>query len=143
MSGSEVRREILVQHAELRKMLSEVEELAQRFEEADGEDPELAQALHEQGLALYEKFGRHLDREQELLSPALQAAGDRGERLLNRLHHEHHEQRELLKFLLGRLRQYPRPTIVIARELQNFGGFLRFEMTHEEESLLSPEVLRD
>jgi iron-sulfur cluster repair protein YtfE (RIC family) len=137
-----IRREILAQHAELRQLLHAVEDVAKRFEEVSGEDPELGKTLQERGLALYDTFGRHLDREQELLTPALQALGAEGERLLNRLEHEHHEQRELLKFLLGRLRQYPHPTIVIARELQNFGGFLRFEMNHEEEALLSPEVLR-
>ena len=31
--------------------------------------------------------------------------------------------------------------ILIARELQNFAGFLRFEMAHEEETLLSEAVL--
>jgi iron-sulfur cluster repair protein YtfE (RIC family) len=139
---SPIRREILAQHAELRQLLHGVEDVAKRFEEAAGEDPELGAHLQERGLALYETFGRHLDREQELLTPVLRAAGAEGERLLNRLEHEHHEQRELLKFLLGRLRQYPHPTIVIARELQTFGGFLRFEMNHEEEALLSPEVLR-
>jgi iron-sulfur cluster repair protein YtfE (RIC family) len=138
-----VRREILAQHAEIRRMLHEVEDLAKRFEEAAAEDPDLGVQLHERGLALYETFGRHLDREQELLTPALRAAGAQAARLLNRLEHEHHEQRELLHFLLGRLRQYPHPTIVIAREIQNFGGFLRFEMNHEEEVLLSPEALQD
>jgi iron-sulfur cluster repair protein YtfE (RIC family) len=141
VAGSQVRREILIQHAEIRQMLSEVEALAKRFEEAAAEGPDLGKDLHERGLALYEVFGRHLDREQELLTPALRAAGAQGAQLLNRLEHEHREQRELLKFLLARLRQYPHPTIVIARELQNFGGFLRFEMNHEEEALLSPEVL--
>ena len=139
--GSQVRGEILIQHAEIRQMLSEVEDLAKRFEETAAEGPDLGKGLHERGLALYEIFGRHLDREQELLTPALRAAGAQGAQLLNRLEHEHREQRELLKFLLARLRQYPYPTIVIARELQNFGGFLRFEMNHEEEALLSPEVL--
>jgi len=141
VSGGQVRREILEQHAELTQMLGEVEELAKRFEATAADDPDLGRDLHDRGLAFYETFGRHLDREQELLTPALRAAGARGARLLNRLEHEHHEQRELLTFLLGRLRQYPHPTIVIARELQNFGGFLRFEMNHEEEVMLSPEVL--
>lgn len=139
--GDQIRREILAQHTEIRRMLREVEDLAKRFEEAAAEDPELGRELYEQGLAFYETLGRHLDREQELLTPALRAALPQGGRLLNRLEHEHHEQRELLNFLLARLRQYPHPTIVIARELQNFGGFLRFEMNSEEQTLLSPEVL--
>jgi hypothetical protein len=44
---------------------------------------------------------------------------------------------------MARLVQHPEPTILIARELQHFSGFLRYEMAHEEETLLSPSVLKD
>ncbi len=44
---------------------------------------------------------------------------------------------------MDRLARRPEPTILIARELQHFAGFLRYEMAHEEETLLSPSVLKD
>ena len=77
---------------------------------------------------------------RQLLEPVLRRAGANGEKLARRLVNEHHEQRELLKYLLRRLSQYP-PTLLIARELQHFAGFLRFEMSQEEATLLIPSVL--
>ena len=44
---------------------------------------------------------------------------------------------------MDRLAQHPKPTILITRKLQHFAGFLRYEMAHEEETLLSPSVLKD
>ena len=140
MRESPVRREIVAQHDEMRELVRMVEDLAQRFERAVGDDPSLGSELHARGLELYEKFGAHLDREQELLEPLLRSSGAVGEKLARRLVNEHHEQRELLKYLLRRLSQYP-PTVLIARELQHFAGFLRFEMDQEETTLLTPSVL--
>lgn len=140
MSESPVRSEIVAQHDEMRSLVRDVEELAKRFERALGDDSDLGSQLHARGLELYEKFGSHLDREQELLEPVLRRAGANGEKLARRLLNEHHEQRELLKYLLRRLSQYP-PTLLIARELQHFAGFLRFEMSQEEANLLTPSVL--
>jgi iron-sulfur cluster repair protein YtfE (RIC family) len=140
---SEIRNEITGQHAELRGLLDEIEVLAIRFEKSTKDDADLGRDLHERGRVLYEKFGAHMDREQALLEPVLRQSGREGERLANRLRNEHHEQRELLKYLMARLVQHPEPTILIARELQHFSGFLRYEMAHEEETLLSPSVLKD
>jgi iron-sulfur cluster repair protein YtfE (RIC family) len=138
---SEIRSEIAGQHAELKELLGEIETLAKRFEQSAGNTPAVGNQLHSLGLALYEKFGAHLESEQALLEPALRKAGPEGERLADRLRNEHHEQRELLKYLIARLEQHPEPTILIARELQHFAGFLRFEMAHEEETMLSAAVL--
>jgi iron-sulfur cluster repair protein YtfE (RIC family) len=140
---SRIRSEIVAQHAELRALLPKVESLAEQFERAAPDARDLGVRLREAGLALYEKFGAHLDHEQQLLEPVLRAAGAEGERRARRLEHEHREQRELLHFLLHRLREQPEPTLLLARQLQDFAQFLRFEMDHEEESLLSPAVLGD
>jgi iron-sulfur cluster repair protein YtfE (RIC family) len=140
VAGSEIRSELKGQHDELRELLAEIEALAQRFEASAGDSP-VGGELAERGRALYEKFGAHLTREQALLEPALEKAGSEGQRLVQRLRNEHREQRELLKYLMGRLERQPEPTILIARELQNFAGFLRFEMAHEEETLFSPTAL--
>jgi iron-sulfur cluster repair protein YtfE (RIC family) len=141
MHASEIRSEITGQHAELRELLAEIESLARRFEEAAGGAPDVGRELHQRGLALYERFGGHLDREQALLEPALRGGGAEGERRARRLRNEHHEQRELLRYLISRLESHPEPTLLIARELQNFARFLRFEMAHEEETLLGEAAL--
>lgn len=140
MSENPVRREIVAQHDEMREMVREVRDLADRCEQATAQGPDLGKQLHDRGLALYEKFRVHLDREQELLGPVLQAAGSEGRRLGTRLANEHREQRELLQYLLGRLSQNP-PTLLIARELKHFTDFLHSEMSEEEETLLSPGIL--
>lgn len=141
MDGSAIRREIVGQHAGLTTLLDEVEDLARRFEEELEEVPADADELRARGLALYETFGTHLDSEQELLEPALRKAGPEGERLARRLCNEHREQRELLGYLIGRIEQHPEPTILIARELQNFAVFLRIEMATEEKTMLSEALL--
>jgi hypothetical protein len=140
VSASEIRSNIVGQHAELKELLVEIEALAKRFEHAV-ETGDVGAELREKGLALYQKFGAHLDSEQALLEPALRQVGPEGERLAHRLRSEHREQRELLKYLIARLEHHPEPTILIARELQNFTGFLRFEMVHEEETMLSEAIL--
>jgi iron-sulfur cluster repair protein YtfE (RIC family) len=143
VSAIEIRSEIVGQHDELRGLLDEIEALAERFEKSTKDDADIGRALHDRGSVLYEKFGVHVDREQALLEPLLRQSGSEGARLANRLHNEHHEQRELLKYLMARLVQHPEPTIMMARELQHFAGFLRYEMAYEEETLLPPTVLKD
>jgi len=140
---SEIRDEIAGQHDELRRLLGEIETLAKRFEKSAEDDGEIGRNLRDRGRVLYEKFSAHLDTEQALLEPVLQKSGPAGERLADRLRNEHDEQRELLRYLMDRLVQRPKPTILIARELQHFAGFLRYEMAHEEETLLAPSVLKD
>jgi iron-sulfur cluster repair protein YtfE (RIC family) len=141
VAGSDVRGEITAQHAELRELVSEIEAVAKRFENATGSAPDIGSQLRERGLALYEKFGAHLKREQELVEPVLRESGPEGERRAERLQREHREQRELLGYLMGRLEAHPEPTILIARELQHFASFLRYEMDQEEQTLLSSPLL--
>jgi len=141
MDAKAIRVQIIGEHTALKELLAEVEGLARKFEQLVEGDVAVGKQLHSLGLTLYEKFGTHLDNEQGLLEPALRATGRTGERLANRLAHEHHEQRELLRYLIARIEKHPVPTILIARELQNFAGFLRVEMAHEEETMLTAEVL--
>jgi len=143
MSNSGIRSQIVAEHGELRALVPHVESLAKQFEESAPEGHDLAKPLREAGLALYQKFAEHLDHEQALLEPVLRAAGPEGRRMALSLEHEHREQRELLDFLLRRLQEQPTPTLLIARQLQNFTNFLRLEMDHEEKTMLSPELLGD
>ncbi|UCE84709.1 MAG: hemerythrin domain-containing protein [Deltaproteobacteria bacterium] len=140
MKPSEVRKRILEEHAALRRLLAEVEGLAERYEDGSAD---LAPMLLERGRTLYESLAAHLDVEDAYLAPALRAAGAEGERRAESLAHEHREQRELLRYLLGRIHELQRPTILIAREVRSFVGYVRVDMEHEEKTILSEAVFRD
>ncbi len=132
MEPSEVRSRVMDDHAELRRLLDEVEVMAIRFEQGHAE---VAGSLREKGKHLYERLAQHLDLEDRILAPALRAVNPSG-RQADRLAHEHREQRELLAYLLGRLEKTSMPTTLVARELRNFVGYVRFDMVHEENVLL-------
>lgn len=136
MAWEDVRRRVLGQHAALREQLAEIEALAKRFEAGDAE---VGAALRERALALYGEFGAHLEDEEVALGPALRTAGGEGPRLARRLAGEHEEQRELLHYLLGRLENTKTPTVLIARELQNFVAYVRQDMEYEERVLLTAQ----
>ena len=44
---------------------------------------------------------------------------------------------------LGRIQQFSRPTILIAREVRSFVSYVRGDMEHEEKTMLDEAVLRD
>ena len=133
MDPSQIRARILDDHAELRRMLDEVEVLAIQYEQGNAR---VAEWLREQGKQLYDRMSEHLDLEDRVLVPALQAAdpsANRGKRLAS----EHQEQRELLAYLLNRLGEGSMPTVLVARELRSFVGYIRYDMVHEENVLLA------
>jgi hemerythrin-like domain-containing protein len=133
-----VRDAVLEEHGELRRLLDEIEPLIARFERGD---EAAGPPLREQALGLYERFSAHLEFEDRILAPVLREAGTQGERHAEHLAHEHHEQRELLRYLLGRLTAQPRSTLLVARELSSFAEYLRLDMRHGEETLLADEAL--
>ena len=140
MKPSEVRQRILDEHVQIRAMLDGIEDLAVAFE---GGNAGVAADLLERGRALYEALIAHLDHEDAQLAPALRESGDEGRRCAANLAHEHREQRELLHYLLGRLSDQKRPTLLVARELKNFTGYVRGDMEHEEQTMLGEAILRD
>jgi len=139
METGVVRNRILEQHAELRGMLDEISDLADRFQ-AEGET--VGEALRERGLELYARFEEHLGFEDRCLAPALRVAHAKGVEAANRLANEHAEQRQLLRYLLDRLKNQRQPTLLVVRELQSFAEYLRQDMAHEEEKLLGEDVFR-
>jgi len=138
LHASEVRELIRSEHALLREMLDEIDALTAVFE--SGAAPE-GEALRGKGAALYERFEKHLELEDRLLKPTLLRAGPAGERGARHLEHEHREQRELIRYLLGRLEKSRTPTLLIAREIRNFAEYLRLDMEHEERDLLADDIL--
>ena len=140
MKPSEVRRRILDDHAELRGMLRDLAVLSKRFEE---QHAEAGRALRERGLRLYARLATHIGFEDSVLPLMLQSAGTRGDKLAERLAHEHKQQRELIRFLKGRLCAASEPPEQIARELRIFAGYLALDMAYEEEMMLTERLLRD
>jgi len=140
VKAASIRRRVLEEHAQLRSLLGELEPVLEAFE---AEESGMGGKLRERGLELYERLSRHLDSEQGLVAPALQASGADGERRADQLAHEHREQRELLRYLMSRLDSHAEPTLLVARELRNFIAYLRMDMAHEEKTLLTDELLGD
>jgi hemerythrin-like domain-containing protein len=133
MDPKAVRDRILDDHGRLRDQLGAIESLAEQFEKLGAE---VGAELCELGIALCEVFASHLSFEDAQLSPLLRAIPGKGDALADRLAREHREQRELLRYLVGRLEQESRPTTLIARELTSFCDYLRQDMEHEEANLV-------
>ena len=133
MAASEIRRRILEEHAELRVIAGAVQELAERV--CRGEAQSVG-ALRLRGLELHERLARHLDHEDEVLIPAVRDAPGCGARRAERLRREHREQRALLAYILERLNDLTRPSLVLGRELGNFAELLHDDIRYEEETLL-------
>jgi len=140
MQPSQIRQRILGEHDALREMVSELAQLAKRF------DPDRAEAANElrvAGFECFEVFAAHLQTEDELLVPALESIPAGGAAMADRLRREHREQRELLDFLVRRLEDNARPTSLVVSELHNFAEYLRLDMSHEEATILREDLLRD
>ncbi len=140
MRASDVRRRVLEDHSHIRRLLEKLEELVALYEKGDAS---VREPLRERGLELHDFLCEHLDREDVILAPALLEADAWGEERAQQLAAEHREQRELLAFILDRLRDAERPTALLARELRAFADILRIDMQHEEETELSEAILRD
>lgn len=140
MNSDQVRRKILDDHTQLRSRLDEIDELTARFEKGGAE---VGKELRELGIALFETFASHLAFEDAQLVPRLRGIPSRGPDLAERLAREHREQRELLRYLLDRLREQARPTTLVARELGSFSIYLRDDMSHEESTLLREMLFDD
>jgi hemerythrin-like domain-containing protein len=140
MRASHVRRRILVDHEHLRGLLDEVDQRAVRVARGAEEDVGALRAL---GLQLLRRFREHLALEDHLLAPALRRAGRIGRERAERLDADHREQRELLDYLLEKVRDPSRPAAVLAAEWRSFVELLRDDMAEEELTILERELLED
>lgn len=135
VNTSEVRQTILKDHAYIRGLLDEIDELVDRYTReggaANGED------FCTLSLGLYKALAEHLTREDEILVPILRVSGPDGLAHARQLGREHRVQRELLEFLTDRLSKNDIPTVIVVRQLQNFVEYLRFDMIHEEQVILA------
>ena len=101
--------------------VAQVDELAQELTDRFQEPPPLARNL------LYVVRLRVL---------AMRSAGADGADRAATPCREHAEQRALLEYVLERLRDLQRPSVVLGRELRNFAELLRDEMEYEESTVL-------
>jgi len=138
--ASLVRKRILGDHAHLRGLLDEVDQ--QAFRVANGAEEGIGM-LRTLGLQLLTEFGEHLALEDRFLAPALRRAGPAGRDRAERLDVDHREQRELLDYLLGKLRDPSRPAAVLAAEWRSFVELMLADMAQEELTILERELLGD
>ncbi len=139
LNPGQVRDRILAEHAALRSALDELDALSEGFRQGE---KGLAARLREHGKAFVEVFAAHILTEDTLLVDALRSLGE-GDGLVDRLAHEHREQRELIGYLLGRLTDDARPTSLVASEMRSFSRLVRIDMEHEEGTILHEDLLRD
>ena len=92
---------------------------------------------------MHDKLVAHLDFEDRYLVPTIRDVDAWGEERANRLAQEHVEQRELFQYILGRLRDTNRPSILLGRELLAFVEVLLEDMQQEEQTVLDADLLRD
>ena len=140
MRPSDVRQRILDDHKIIKIMVSETQDLILRIQ--TGEE-QLAVKLRDRGRALYEHFCLHIDLEDVILAGALRDTDAWGKERADELENEHQEQREVLIYLLERLLDPTQPEILMVNDLFNFTVWLLEDMKHEEETLLTEDLLRD
>jgi hypothetical protein len=140
MDPSQVRETILEQHVNLREQLVKLRALAAG---SIRDDPKGAAPLREEGLRLLAELASHLDFEDLHLLPALRETDAWGDDRATQLALEHAEQRELFRYILARLHETDRPSLLMARELETLVDALLVDMAEEEKVMLRKDVLRD
>lgn len=140
MQPSEVRQRALSDHAALRAALEEVEALSSKVLNGARD---LRLQLRDRSEALFDLLWSHLTWEDAHLAPALRDADAWGDAREARMQQVHGEQKQVLGYVLERLRDAERPISLLAQNLIDFAAMLRDQMAEEERTLLDPNVLRD
>ena len=140
MKPSEVRRQVLADHAALRDKLSCLQKVAQQV--LEGERSQLG-TLRFEGEALLKMLLEHIQWEDVNLDPALRRSDVWGDQRAAQLARDHREQRELLEHALRGLEDQTRPAVVLARSLVDLVELLGEDMADEEAALLDEHVLRN
>jgi len=140
MRPREILRYVLTDHAFLRGMLNELDQMALRV--LEGREDELS-ALRSCGLSFHSRFAEHLAFEDRFLAPALRAGGLAGIEHSEHLADDHREQRELLSYILSGLRDRDRPARVVADQLRSLVELILDDMALEEMTIIKGALLRD
>ena len=140
MRPSEVRRQVLADHAALRDKLSSLQKVARQV--LEGKRSVLG-TLRLEGEALLKILLEHMQWEDVNLDPALRRSDAWGDERAAQLARDHREQRELLEHALRGLEDQTRPAVVLARSLVDLVELLGEDMADEEAALLDERVLRN
>jgi hypothetical protein len=137
------RATIIGDHAVLRAALDELDALLEALPgDGHGDGARSDDRVREHARALFERFGAHLDLEEDLLVEPLRAI-EAGAEWVERLLAEHAEQREQVAALLARLADRSRSVSTLAPELRGFVHLVRIDMEHEEVTILREGLLLD
>lgn len=137
MTPSEIRSELLKQHARLRALMAETRQVAERARRGEA----VGDALQEALLLLAGELGAHNEREEALLKAVIRtvdAWGPARVEIMDEAHHQEHE--ELQHAILG-IPSTP-------AEFAGAGVGVLFDrlvahMDREEKAFLGEEVLKD
>lgn len=133
---SAIKRRIDDEHAFLRHKLDEVESLSERALREEPVDEQLFASARE----LYRRLLDHIELEDVLLAPVLDH-GPMGPAGSKDLLAKHHEQRIQLEMGLSMVDSGD--TEHLAESLLLLAHSVRVDMKHEEDTVVSPEVLDD
>jgi len=139
MDADHARRTVFTQHRELRSLLARASTTAEAALEGRPRSPDaVASAIGD----IRTTFDVHLTFEEKVLVPLLEGDLPLGPDRAQRLREEHAQQRALLQSLHREALAAPTlPTLSV--KLAQLVDWLLRDMVHEEQSLLTPEVIRD
>lgn len=142
----DLRELLLLEHANVRRLLRRVEHIARRILATPiPHDSDLSEAF-ELGGTLCEAMSSELDLEDHLLAPVLETLDAWGKLRAQRLRADHAQQKLVLQSYLRtleRLAASDRAGQVIVSLLQQLVDGLREHLRSEEEHVLTPDVLSE
>jgi hypothetical protein len=136
---SEVRARILSEHEALRAVYAEVEALVGLVVAGDARSE---RPLRERCRTMYQMLLRHIALEDAFLAPALRECAGFGLLRADDLLHEHERQRRLLRYALSSIDEVT-TSATLVQSVPPLLVSLRADMAHEEQALLTPELLKD
>jgi hemerythrin-like domain-containing protein len=140
MDPAEVRKRVLDDHAALRATAEEMESVARRVLGGPGAP---RRELGRVGEHLLESLENHIEWRDRHLLPVLRGAAGWSREREAQMRRGHREQRQVLRYLLERLRDRQRPNHLLARNFLDFSAMLRDDMTEEEHALLESGAPQD
>jgi hypothetical protein len=140
MNPSEVRRQILGEHDRLRERLDRFEADLAR---AMAGDAGAAESFRRGQGELLAALRAHVESEEAILVPALEAIDAWGPARAARIHEDHVTQLRLLATWDRAVADPALPLADLGPRLRQFAGGLRADMEAEENDLLHPDLLRD
>ena len=139
IDADHARRAVFAQHRELRNLLGRASATAAAALDGRPRSPDaVASAIGD----IRATFDVHLTFEEKVLIPILEADLPLGPERAQLLREEHAQQRAFLESLHHEALAIPTLPILSVKLAQLVDWLLR-DMVHEEECLLTPEVIRD